>query len=483
MPIGERLTGSLQENLLTLLVHSDEHGRVVANLVDPALFEGDYRVVAERAVDYWGRYGRAPGAHMADLLSDILESKHDRRGGTFRSIMLEMLRLSESINAKYAIDSLRSFVRMQRFQGAVLDTARKLQSQRELALPEVEEMWSELLRARDSTLDRGVSLNDTEKLIDFVRNQATEFSMGIDELDARGIAPMRGAVMLAIASTGVGKSWLLIHLAKRALMERKKVFYASLELSEGELLMRFYQAFFSITDRTLKEPLYVSAIEKDALGKLSEITREEIKPEFAFTSDSLEEELEVRRALMQGKFKNIEIKRFPTRGLTIQGLRGYLDSLETAAGFIPDVLILDYIGIMKTDSKDHRVSLGRMFEDFRGLCVERNVAGITAQQLNREAGKSARGGQTNVAEDWSLIGTSDICISVNATSAEKRFGFARLFVEKARRMRDRFGVLITQNYDTGQFVLESAPLDARYDELFDSYSREDEDAGGADDEG
>ena len=306
MPIGERLTGSLQENLLTLLVHSDEHGRVVANLVDPALFEGDYRVVAERAVDYWGRYGRAPGAHMADLLSDILESKHDRRGGTFRSIMLEMLRLSESINAKYAIDSLRSFVRMQRFQGAVLDTARKLQSQRELALPEVEEMWSELLRARDSTLDRGVSLNDTEKLIDFVRNQATEFSMGIDELDARGIAPMRGAVMLAIASTGVGKSWLLIHLAKRALMERKKVFYASLELSEGELLMRFYQAFFSITDRTLKEPLYVSAIEKDALGKLSEITREEIKPEFAFTSDSLEEELEVRRALMQGEIKMLD---------------------------------------------------------------------------------------------------------------------------------------------------------------------------------
>lgn len=472
MAIPERLAGSLQEDLLTLLTHSDEHGRAVANLVDPALFEGDYRIVAERAVDYWARYAKAPGAHMADLLSDILESKHDRRAGTFRGILIEMLRLSEAINPKYAVDSLRSFIRVQKFQSAVLETARKIQSQRELAIPEVEEMWGDLLRTRDATLDRGVTLNDTDKLIDFLRNTATEFSVGIDELDARGIAPMRGAVMLLIASTGIGKSWGLIHLAKRALMQRKKVFYASLELSEGELLMRFYQAFFSVTDRALKEPLYVSALEKDSYGRLSEITREEIKPEFSLDSENLEDELEVRRQLMQGRFKNMEIKRFPTRGLTVNMLRGYLDALE-AAGFVPDVLILDYIGIMKTDTKDPRVSLGHAFADFRGLCVERNMAGITAQQINREGGKSARGGQTNVAEDWSLIGTSDICISVNATSAEKKYGFARVFVEKARRARDRFGVLITQNYDIGQFILESVPFDEqRYDELFGAYSRE-----------
>lgn len=477
MPVSDRLAGSLQEDLLTLLVHSDEHGKVVAGLVDPALFEGDYRVVAERAVDYWARYSRPPGPHMADLLSDILEAKHDRRAATFRSILVEMLRLYEAINAKYVVDRTRAFVRMQRFQAAVLDSARKLNSQREVALPEVEEMWGELLRARDSTVDRGVSLNDTSKLVDFLRNQATEFNTGIPELDARGIAPMRGAVMLGIASTGIGKSWLLIHLAKMALMQRKRVFYASLELSEGELMARFYQAFFSVTERALREPMRVSMIEKDSFGRLSAFSREEITPEFSFDSPNLEDELEVRRSLMQGKFSNIEIKRFATRGLTVAGLRGYLDQLESA-GFVPDVLILDYIGIMQTDAKDHRVSLGRMFEDFRGLCIERNVAGITAQQLNREAGKSARGGQTNVAEDWSLIGTADVCLSVNATSAEKRLGLARLFVEKSRRTRDRFGVLLTQNYDTGQFVLGSSPFEeARYDDLFGALSREDGDAG------
>ena len=130
MAVSNRLPGTLQENLLTLLVHSDEHGRVVANLVDPALFEGDYRIVAERTCDYWARYGQAPKAHVADLLSDILDSPHDRRGTTFRGILVEMLRLSESINAKYALDSVRTFVRMQKFQAATLDAARPTFSRR-----------------------------------------------------------------------------------------------------------------------------------------------------------------------------------------------------------------------------------------------------------------------------------------------------------------------------------------------------------------
>jgi len=191
MALSDRLPGTLQENLLTLLVHSDEHGRAVASLVDPALFEGDYRIVAEKACEYWARYNQAPKAHMSDLLSDILESKHDRRAGTFRSILIEMLRLSESINAKYALDSVRAFVRMQRFQTDILEAAKRLHSRHELALPEVEEMLASLLRSRDLTFERGITLNDTHKLIEYLSTQAAEFKIGIEELDKRGIAPMR----------------------------------------------------------------------------------------------------------------------------------------------------------------------------------------------------------------------------------------------------------------------------------------------------
>ena len=54
---------SHQEDLITMLCHSDAHGKVVAGLVDPELFDGDYKLIAERVIEYWKRIRRgAEGA-------------------------------------------------------------------------------------------------------------------------------------------------------------------------------------------------------------------------------------------------------------------------------------------------------------------------------------------------------------------------------------------------------------------------------------
>lgn len=473
--VAQRYVGSLQENLLTLLCHSDDHGRVVANLVDPALFEGDYRILAERAVDYWRKWRKAPRAHTADLLADILGNKRDPRAITYRNVLVEMLRLSEEINAPHVLEGLRSFTRAQRFQALVMESARRLEAQKELALPEIEEMWADMLRARDATYDPGMTPNDVERVLAYLANRDAEFTTGIEEFDRRGIIPYRAAVFLFLAATGIGKSWWFIHLAKRALMHRKKVLYISLEMSEEEVIQRFYQSYFGAATRQTDEDIEVRTLEKDSLGKLSEIGTEVIAPEFYLRSENAAEELMVRRELQRGKLKDFVVKRFPTRGLTINQLRGYLDVLDSAAGFVPDLLILDYIGIMKTDAKDHRISLGRIFEDFRGLCVERNIAGATAQQVSKKGALARRAGKTDVSEDWSLIGTSDVCVVMSATGAEKRAGLGCLQVGKARSEKDQFSVLITQNYATGQFALGSARLDKRYEELFDPRSSDEDD--------
>lgn len=470
--------GTQQENLLTLLCYSDEYGRVVAGTADPALFEGDYRIIAERAVAYWQKYRQAPGAHAPDLVADIIDDKRDRRGPTYRAILAEMLRLSESINGLHVVDQLRSFTRAQLFKAAVLKSAERFEAMEELAIPEVEEMWSELLRTRDATFDPGMTPNDVERFLAYFQARQAEFTTGIDEFDQRGIIPYRGAAHLFLAPTGLGKSWWLVHLAKRCIMHRKKVLYISLELSEAEVIQRVYQSAFGAVTRPPPDDqeLEIMTFEKDRYGRLSDMGREVVRPEFALSGDNAVDELMVRRDLMQGKFKDLIVKRFPTRGLTVSQLRAYLDALESSAGFVPDLLILDYIGIMKTDAKDHRISLGRTFEDFRGLCVERDIAGATAQQIGREGAKAKRAQKTDVSEDWSLVGTSDICVTLSATKAEQRCGLACLQVEKARSERDQLSLIITQNYAMGQFCLESAMLDRRYSELFNprDYGAEDE---------
>jgi hypothetical protein len=80
-----------------------------------------------------------------------------------------------------------------------------------------------------------------------------------------------------------------------------------------------------------------------------------------------------------------------------------------------------------------------------------------------------------------MVGTSDIIITYSQTAAEKNLGLARLFVDKARHERDKFGILITQSYRTGQFVLESTRLADSYARIMEQMPADDyEDADGDD---
>jgi len=260
-------------------------------------------------------------------------------------------------------------------------------------------------------------------------------------------------------------SWALAHIGYQALLARRKVLHVTLELVEEEVLQRFYQTMFRASKRKLEDYNVATIVKDNKKRKMIGKDIEKGQPQFHFSSPYIVEELRSRLVEMES-FNNLIVKKFPMRGLTIDGLRGHLDRLEQFNKFIPDMVIIDYIGIMQTDSKNHRVTLGRVMEDFRGLCDERNIAGVTAQQVSKLGAQANVVAITHVAEDWSLTNTADQVIVYSATKEESNEGFARLYVAKARSEIDKFGVVITQDYRTGQFILDSVLLDHSYFEQF-----------------
>jgi len=139
-------------------------------------------------------------------------------------------------------------------------------------------------------------------------------------------------------------------------------------------------------------------------------------------------------------------------------LRGYLDSLEMSRRIVPDLLLVDYADLMSIGTRDYRHELGNLYKDLRGLAVSRNIAVATASQSNRSSldAKIITGG--SVAEDFSKIATSDVVLTYNRTEAERTIGTARLWVEKGRNDADKFTLLISQNYATGQFCISSTRM-------------------------
>lgn len=474
-----RLHTTQQENLVSLLLFDEVNGKIVNDLVETNYFEGGFHEIVLRVRDYYERYGRPPGVHVYDLLSDILDDPHDRRAKPFKETLQRLEDLHQDLNVKYVLDSIKNFKRFQRMKDAVIRSARYLDENDEAGIEEVDRIWNELLKTEKDVISPGVKLTDYEVYFDYQSRVSGEFTTGIKELDRRNIVPSRGEVSLFIASAGMGKTWWLVHLGKRALIQRKRVLHISLEMPEPEVMGRYYQSIWGVTKRSSKTE--IARIKSTRSGAITGISMEEFQPEFELMDPNAPQEVKARLRHAGRWGENMRIIQFPPRSKTVADLEAYIDFLERSQNFIPDLILVDYLGILKTDANNHRITLGRAFEELRGLAIRRNVAIETAHQSSKMGAISKRVGTEHVAEDWSLIGTTDRAYTYSSTSAEKRLGLARFFVAKARKEEDQFGVLITQNYNIGQFVNQSTFYSedywSRLDELSGNYGDEGEEDG------
>ena len=70
----EKLSGALQENVLTLLVFSKEHVATIRTMVPIEAFDSRfYRDIANKAITYFDAFNDAIGEHITDELEDQLK--------------------------------------------------------------------------------------------------------------------------------------------------------------------------------------------------------------------------------------------------------------------------------------------------------------------------------------------------------------------------------------------------------------------------
>lgn len=462
MAMQQRLGDSLSENLITLLGHSDEFGKIVYTLLDTQLLEGNYRIIGERFSEYWRQFGTAPKLHAGDLFDDVFADKMDRRGNIIRRMLKQMISLNEGINAVYVLKQLQLFNRQQSIKDAILKAADILSRASETSLDEVEEILFDITKARQINFNPGMKLDAIERIQAHLQRESTEFITGIGLLDKAGIVPMRQRVMLMLGGKGRGKSWWLVNCGRRAIDLRHKVVHISLENSEEETAVRYWQAIWAIPKHEA-ESVKTTVFERDKhTGEVLEWKRELVPVEFDFASPELHYEMQTRVEMMGAKMNNLRIKHFPSGSLTVRELEAYLDMLERVENFIPDMMIIDYPRLMKIDLRNPRMSIGQNLVGIRAIAQERNLAAVVVDQLSREGNKAASAKATHVGEDWSQVLTGDMVLVHSMTDWEKSIGLGRLYVEHARSEEDKFTLLLTHNYKTGQFALDSALMPDGY---------------------
>lgn len=462
------LTGSLQENILMLLCFSKEYSKLVASMITSNLFEDAvYQTIADRSINFVDKYGTPPGqVHLPDLLEDKLTSKHRREASVYSKALEDLnYAVKEGYRPEYIINTLRKFVRQQKLKSGVTEAAKLLQ---EGDLDGCESAFLATIKQRDEIFDKGLSLSDIEFVLNEISKPDLTFKTGITGLDKANIGPARKELYLFMAPVNRGKSWHLISLGKYGLLSRKKVLFITLEMSQAKTTARFLQTLFSL-------------VKRPDIEKGSEGTREVKVPRFKLEDgaykglviDTIKRpaimspsgRILVKKRIESQKLGNryrLIVKQFPTGMLSIKQLESYLDLLERHAHFVPDLLIIDYADLMDISGKDFRIDTGRLYQQLRGIAVERDLAVATATQSNRLAEDVKWITLKHIAEDYSKAATADNVITYSQTVLEKKYGLARLFIAKGRDEESGLNFLISQCYAMGQFSMDSSHLTPYY---------------------
>ena len=246
---------------------------------------------------------------------------------------------------------------------------------------------------------------------------------GITELDQRKILNGglgAGELGVVVAPTGVGKSHVLVHVGAQAILQGKNVLHYTFELNERAMGIRYDSHIMNIPSLDCY----------DAKAEINEYYQD--------NKDTL---------------GRLRIKYYPTATATANTLRTHVDKLASTQKFIPDMIVVDYAGIMRSSDRHDllRMELQKVMEELRALATELDVPLWTAIQSNKEGAQSEIVDLTNMAEGYSQAHVADFVLGLMRKSAQKATGFGNVFIAKNRAGMD--GIKYQIHLDTAKSKL------------------------------
>ena len=256
------------------------------------------------------------------------------------------------------------------------------------AIPEI--MEEALAISFDSSVGHDY-FEDYEKRWMLYQSKAMKIPFGIPILNAitKGGAE-RGTLNIIMAGVNVGKSLGLCSLAADYLQQGKNVLYISMEMAEHVCSKRIDANLLDVTMDDIDEGNITYADYKNKMERLK-----------------------------AGKVGRLVVKQYPTSGAGANHFRALVKELKLKKQFVPDVIIVDYLGICTSTrvkgAENTYILVKAIAEELRGLAVETNTVMWTGAQVGRSAWDSSDVSMGDVAESAGLPATADFMLAVIET--------------------------------------------------------------------
>jgi replicative DNA helicase len=260
----------------------------------------------------------------------------------------------------------------------------------------------------------GIDLMESEDaMFEYLHNKDKVISTGIPYFDNMIDGGFHEkSITIYLAESKMGKTLVQNSLAVNSILNNKNVLYVTFELSEKVISKRIISNLMDININELK------FLNKETFHKHYEMIRKQVS-------------------------KKLIIREFPTSSSTANHIRSLLKELKNKMDFVPDIVFLDYMGIMVPNrynkTENSNTSLKRVCEEIRGLSMEyEGMPIISAHQVNREGFGSAKLSLTDIAESIGIVMTADLIIGITQTEEQRDLGGKSVYSWEV--LANRFGI-------------------------------------------
>ena len=296
----------------------------------------------------------------------------------------------------------------------------------------------------------------------------------------------------------VHNTWFLQEMAVRAMFQRLKVVFISLEMKKKNIKERLYKRITGLGSKSGEDvflyPVFDCLLNQTGICERTERTNRVVlrsdngqKPDFDidmeyractycrdkmipdYEMDTWYELLEIpkfdfkstqknMKALMGMYGDNLRVICYPRFAAGLSDINRDLYLLEQQESFIPDVILVDYADILKPDSAgDKRNKIDDIWKMLASMAAQRHCIVFTASQGTRGAIYKSDMSQDDLAEWIGKLGHVDMFLGLNQSKDEKRSKIIRVngLVHRHREIDEQISAVLLQQLEMGQFAMDS----------------------------
>ncbi len=255
--------------------------------------------------------------------------------------------------------------------------------------------------------------------------------VGISELDDRLGGIGCGQLLTIVGATGAGKSVLLSQATGAAILQGKRIAYASLEVNRKQSYTRVVAGMTGIPMRAFAE--------------------------FGGATDSAPVLATLRAQQLAGglPFGDLCVTTFTAQATTVANLRRWVAGLL----FVPEIVVVDYGDLLCSDKPDRKGDSGYLamrdvWEALRLWAAEEKIWIFTAAQMKARdsKGKKQKADTDSAADSMHKGRITDVMLTLNSSEDHSEVD---IFVAKNRHGASRFstGPLPT-DFECGRLVAQ-----------------------------